>query len=116
MLRTWFTSIRTAQEVPLRLGCPLLTTTPTLTAIRQFTIGFDHRDRERLHALWDRAIDSERWSEGELLLAFERAWEQWNGLPAVAYSSWSGAVADPQPLGEAPEVLSAVYNLCGRDN
>ena len=32
----------------------------------QFAIGFDRRDRARLHELWDEVIDSERWSEGEL--------------------------------------------------
>jgi dTDP-4-amino-4,6-dideoxygalactose transaminase len=63
----------------------------TPTSLGRFAIGFDHNDRERLHALWDQALDAERWSEGELVLEFERAWEAWNGLPAVAYSSWSGA-------------------------
>jgi perosamine synthetase len=56
----------------------------------KFTIGFDHRDRARLHELWDEVIDSERWSEGELTGRFERAWQQWNGLDAVAMSSWAG--------------------------
>jgi len=70
-----------------------LATAPPLTALGRFAIGFDHRDRERLHALWDQALDSERWSEGTLVLGFERAWEAWNGVPAVAYSSWSGAAS-----------------------
>jgi perosamine synthetase len=56
-----------------------------------FTIGFDPRDRERLHALWDQVIDSQRWSEGEMVQAFEGAWGAWNGVPAVAFSGWSGA-------------------------
>jgi dTDP-4-amino-4,6-dideoxygalactose transaminase len=55
-----------------------------------FAIGFDRRDRARLHELWDGIIDSEQWSEGELVSAFERAWGGWNGMPAVAISSWSG--------------------------
>src|SRR6059036_2567591 len=46
----------------------------------RFAIGFDHRDRVRLHALWDQALDSERWSEGDLTRAFESAWAAWNGL------------------------------------
>lgn len=62
-----------------------------LTDLGRFAIGFDHRDRARLHALWDEALDAERWSEGPLVLAFERAWGDSNGLPAVAYSTWSGA-------------------------
>jgi perosamine synthetase len=59
--------------------------------IGRFAIGFDHRDRVRLRELWDRIFDEERWSEGELTREFELAWERWNGLPAVAFSNWSGA-------------------------
>jgi perosamine synthetase len=57
----------------------------------RFAIGFDERDRSRLHALWDQALTSQRWSQGPLVEAFESSWEAWNGLPAVATSSWSGA-------------------------
>ena len=57
----------------------------------RFAIGFDHRDRERLHELWDLVLDSERWSEGELTARFEAAWSEWNGVQAVAFSGWSGA-------------------------
>jgi perosamine synthetase len=56
-----------------------------------FRIGFDERDRARLHRLWDEIIDSQRWSEGPLTERFEQAWSQWNGLPAVAFSGWTGA-------------------------
>ena len=59
--------------------------------IDTFAIGFDHRDRARLHALWDEALDREQWSGGPLTEAFETAWERWNGRPAVATSSWTGA-------------------------
>jgi dTDP-4-amino-4,6-dideoxygalactose transaminase len=59
--------------------------------LERFAIGFDHRDRERLFSLWTQALDSERWSDGELLSGFEAAWGRWNGLPAVAFSSWTGA-------------------------
>jgi dTDP-4-amino-4,6-dideoxygalactose transaminase len=55
-----------------------------------FAIGFDERDRARLHELWDGIIDSQRWSEGELTARFEDAWGAWNGLPAVAFSGWTG--------------------------
>jgi perosamine synthetase len=58
-----------------------------------FAIGFDPRDRERLHALWDQALASQRWSQGPLVEAFESAWHTWNAAPAVAMSSWSGAAA-----------------------
>jgi perosamine synthetase len=56
-----------------------------------FRIGFDMRDRDRLHALWDEVIDSQRWSEGPMTEALEAAWTGWNGLPAVATGSWFGA-------------------------
>ncbi|MEA2429087.1 MAG: perosamine synthetase [Thermoleophilaceae bacterium] len=55
-----------------------------------FGIGFDERDRARLHELWDGIIDSNRWSEGELTRGFEQAWSAWNGLPSVAFGSWAG--------------------------
>jgi len=56
----------------------------------RFAIGFDERDRARLHALWDEVLTSQRWSEGELVTRFEEAWETWNGLPSVAVGSWAG--------------------------
>src|SRR3954471_7174938 len=56
-----------------------------------FAIGFDERDRARLHELWDGVIDAQRWSEGPLTERFEAAWAQWNGLGAMAFSGWSGA-------------------------
>jgi perosamine synthetase len=57
----------------------------------QFAIGFDERDRARLHELWDGIIDSQRWSEGPLTERFETAWAEWNGLGSVAFSGWTGA-------------------------
>ena len=57
----------------------------------QFAIGFDVRDRARLHELWDGIIDSQRWSEGELTERFEAAWTAWNGVGSVAFSGWTGA-------------------------
>ncbi len=65
--------------------------TPGAPDIERFAIGFDHRDRERLHGLWEQALDAERWSEGPLVEDFETKWAAWNGLPAVAFSSWAGA-------------------------
>ncbi|HUA46314.1 MAG TPA: DegT/DnrJ/EryC1/StrS family aminotransferase [Solirubrobacteraceae bacterium] len=56
----------------------------------RFAIGFDPRDRPRLHALIDEVIDSGHWSEGEMTRRFEAAWEAYNGAPAVAASSWAG--------------------------
>ncbi len=59
--------------------------------LARFAIGFDHRDRARLHELWDRILDTDRWSEGELTAEFETAWSAWNGLGAVAFNGWTGA-------------------------
>ena len=57
----------------------------------RFAIGFDPRDRARLHALWDEVIDSQQWTEGPMTERFETAWAASNGVPAVAFASWSGA-------------------------
>jgi perosamine synthetase len=56
----------------------------------RFAIGFDQRDRARLHELIDDVLDSNRWSEAEMVSRFEAAWEAWNELPAVALSGWTG--------------------------
>jgi perosamine synthetase len=61
-----------------------------VAAYERFAIGFDRRDRVRLHELWDGVIDSNRWSEGALTAAFEAAWAAHNELGAVALSSWTG--------------------------
>jgi len=61
------------------------------TSFERFAIGFDHRDRRRLHALWDEILEREVWSQGPVTEAFEAAWGEWNGIAAVAMSSWSGA-------------------------
>jgi dTDP-4-amino-4,6-dideoxygalactose transaminase len=62
-----------------------------IAQLDRFAIGFDERDRERLHSLWDEIIASQRWSEGPLTARFEQAWADWNGLGSVAFSGWSGA-------------------------
>src|SRR5689334_21788159 len=56
----------------------------------KFAIGFDHRDRARLHALIDDVLDSNRWSEAEMTARFEAAWTAFGGAPAVSFSSWAG--------------------------
>jgi dTDP-4-amino-4,6-dideoxygalactose transaminase len=62
-----------------------------VTDLGRFAIGFDHRDRARLHELWDRIFDEDRWSEGALTAEFEEAWARWNGLEGVAFNGWTGA-------------------------
>jgi dTDP-4-amino-4,6-dideoxygalactose transaminase len=59
--------------------------------IGRFAIGFDQRDRNRLHELWDGVLDSGRWTEASLVDRFEAAWTDWNGADAVATSGWAGA-------------------------
>jgi perosamine synthetase len=56
----------------------------------RFAIGFDDRDRGRLHALIDEVLDSGRWSEAGMNERFEAAWEAYHDAPAVAVSSWTG--------------------------
>jgi dTDP-4-amino-4,6-dideoxygalactose transaminase len=77
----------------------------------RFAIGFDQRDRARLHGLIDEVLDSERWSEGEMVDRFESAWTEWNGLPALAFSSWAGgALAALDFAGVAGEVVLCPSN------
>jgi dTDP-4-amino-4,6-dideoxygalactose transaminase len=56
----------------------------------QFTIGFDHRDRDRVHKMWEEIFDSQRWSEGQFVQQFETLWADQNGLLARAFSGWAG--------------------------
>ncbi len=58
--------------------------------ISQFAIGFDARDRARLHELWDEIIDSQQWSHSQFNDRWEQAWATWNGCGAVAMGSFSG--------------------------
>src|SRR3954451_5575235 len=71
------------------LAAPLTSTSPVSDASK-FAIGFDHRDRARLFGLWTEVLDSEQWSEGRMLDAFEQRWAAWNGLPSLGLSSWAG--------------------------
>ena len=59
--------------------------------IENFAIGFDHRDRERLHELWDSALNRSSGRTGRSRARSSRPGRTWNGLPAVATSSWTGA-------------------------
>ena len=56
-----------------------------------FAIGFDLRDRDKLHQMWDQIFESNRWSEGTFTELFESLWRDWNELPSVAFASWAGA-------------------------
>ena len=62
-----------------------------LADLGRFAIGFDARDRARLHGLWDEVLDSQRWTEGSLTRRFEAAWAERHGIGAVATGSWAGA-------------------------
>jgi perosamine synthetase len=68
----------------------MTTASAALPDFSKFAIGFDHRDRARLHALIDEVLDSNRWSEADMVSRFESAWEEYHQLPAVAASSWAG--------------------------
>jgi perosamine synthetase len=83
---------------------------PQLDASR-FAIGFDHRDRGRLFDLWTEVLDSEQWSEGRMLEAFERRWSEWNGLPSLGLSSWAGgALAALEFVGVRGETVLCPSN------
>jgi perosamine synthetase len=68
-----------------------MTTSPSPADLGRFAIGFDHRDRARLHALWDDILDAEVWTEGPMTMRFEELWAARHGTGAVAMSSWTGA-------------------------
>ncbi len=67
-----------------------MTTASATPNFEKFAIGFDDRDRARLHALIDDVLDSNQWSEADMVARFEAAWTAWNEVPAVAVSSWAG--------------------------
>jgi dTDP-4-amino-4,6-dideoxygalactose transaminase len=67
-----------------------MTTASAVPDFTRFAIGFDERDRARVHELVDQVIDSGQWTEGALTESFETSWSLWNELPAVALSSWIG--------------------------
>ena len=56
-----------------------------------FKIGFEDKDRKKLHACWDEIINSHNWSEGKFTKLFEEKWSEYNSLHSVAFSSWGGA-------------------------
>jgi perosamine synthetase len=87
---------------------PAETTRPDAT---KFAIGFDHRDRARLFELWTEVLDSEQWSEGKKLAAFEQRWADWNRLPSLGLSSWvGGALAALEFAGVKGETVLCPSN------
>ena len=89
----------------------MTTASQTASDFSTFAIGFDQRDRARLHELIDQVLDSNRWTEAEMVRRFEAAWEAWNGLPAVAVSSWAGgAVAALHFAGVRGEMVLCPSN------
>jgi dTDP-4-amino-4,6-dideoxygalactose transaminase len=59
--------------------------------VGRFAIGFDPRDRARVHELWDEVFASQQWAEGEMTRRFEALWAAQHGCGAVATASWTGA-------------------------
>ena len=59
----WRVRVRdSSRQRHYRLG--LMTTSPSPADLGRFAIGFDHRDRARLHALWDDILDAESGRRG----------------------------------------------------
>jgi dTDP-4-amino-4,6-dideoxygalactose transaminase len=82
---------------------PARTGPPAAEALGQFAIGFDQRDRARLHALWDEVLDSQQWTEGGLVARFEALWGARHGVGAVALGGWTGgALAALRYAGVGP--------------
>ena len=68
----------------------MTTASTDTTDFTRFAIGFDHRDRARLHAMIDEILDSNRWSEAELHAGVRAGLGGVERPPAVATSSWTG--------------------------
>ena len=83
---------------------------PEIPATGRFAIGFDARDRERLHELWDAVLDSERWAEGPMVERFEALWAARHGVGAVAMAAGPAA---PWPPCATPESGGAT-RCCAR--
>ncbi len=69
----------------------VITPATLLERAKEFRIGFDARDVSTVLASWEEILRSPRWTEGRFTQLFEEKWSAWNGLPAVATSSWAGA-------------------------
>src|SRR5438477_244424 len=84
--------------------------------IGRFAIGFDHRDRARLHELWDRALDAERIAalcraEGIFLVedCAHAHGAHWNGRRAGTWGDagvWSFAATKTISTGEGGVLVS----------
>ena len=68
-----------------------MTASRPLLPFDRFAIGFDPRDKLLLHSLWDDILERQVWSQGPVTEEIVEAWSGWNGLGAVAMSSWVGA-------------------------
>lgn len=57
---------------------------------QKFRIGFDSRDKARVFEYWNEIFADQKWSHARFNQLFEEKWAEWNGAPAVAFSSWAG--------------------------
>lgn len=73
------------------LAAPSAVPPSALAAFGRFRIGFDPRDQAQVLQWWTEIFESQQWVEGKFTKLFEERWAAWNGLPAVATSSWAGA-------------------------
>ncbi len=65
-------------------------TTQTIPDFASFKIGFDLRDKAKVFSYWEDIFATQKWSEAKYTEMFEQKWGAWNGLQAVATSSWAG--------------------------
>jgi perosamine synthetase len=80
-------------------------------SFQNFTIGFDQRDKERVFHYWNEVFSSQKWTEGRFTKLFEDKWAEWNGVPAVALSSWAGgAMACMEYFGLAGKTVLCPTN------
>src|ERR1700722_10359650 len=100
-------------DVPVaaRLHNQMTTASDIASDFSSFAIGFDHRDRGRLHELIDQILDSERWTEAELVRRFESTWEEWNDAPAPP---WPCPVGPAGPWRRSRSQRSQAPPCCAR--
>jgi len=67
--------------MPIEIGAP---------PYSRFRIGFDDRDRGKVFDYWEEIFTTQKWSDGRFTKLFEQRWQEWNGLPSLAMSTWAG--------------------------
>ncbi len=58
----------------------------------RFKIGFDPKDKKKLHKYWNEILDKQLWSDGRFWPLFNEKWKNYVGVRSIALSNWSDAM------------------------